>query len=378
MVMQRGDVWYCKRWVIDQSGKRVQKMIRLPDAKNEREAKRAEAKIITDMAQGTHIDPSKETISGFLQEWLVGVKPTVRSRTWEFYNRILSDYWIPRIGGRPLSKLTAADIRTTLAGLLENGRKDGKGGISRQSAVHCLAVLKRALKQAVIDGKLLKNPAEFVTAAHPDAVRPEIKVLDTDQTRRLLESVKGTPMFLPVLIGVTTGMRRGEILGLQWEDIDFQAGKLTVRQSAQQVLVDGERGKGYQIKFEPPKTKQSRRTISLPSFVLRELRKHQQEQGRVFGLVNTNPDGQPIPPRAFSQRFETVVRRAGVPHIRFHDLRHGHASQLLKEGVAAKLVSSRLGHSKVGITLDIYTHLMPGMDEEVAERIDAVYKVVGE
>jgi len=351
-------------------------MIRLPDAKNEREAKRAEARIITEMEQGTYINASKQTVREFLLEWLAGVRPTIRDRTFEFYSRIIHDYWIPQLGGKTLSKLTSAEIRTALAALLENGRKDGKGGISRQSALHCRAVLKRALKQAVNDGKLPKNPADAVTSPTPE--RPEQKVLNEEETIKLLEAVKGTPMYIPVLLGVTTGMRRGEVLGLRWEDIDFQAGKLTVRQAAQQIVGDGGNGKGYEIKLDSPKTANSRRAISLPPFVIRELRKHQQEQGRVFGLVNVTLDGEPIPPRAFTQRFKTVVRRAGIPDIRLHDLRHGHATQLLKEGVPAKIVSSRLGHSKVGITLDLYTHVMPGMDEEVAARLDAVYKAVGE
>jgi integrase len=200
-----------------------------------------------------------------------------------------------------------------------------------------------------------------------------MKVLEDDGVARLLAAVEGTAIHVPVLITLATGMRRGEVLGLRWSDIDFAAGSLAVRQTLQEA--EGKRT------FKEPKTPKSRRVIALPTVALEALRQHRARQAETklqlggryndHDLVCTQADGSPWWSSGFDRAFRKARKQARVEDVRFHDLRHTHATQLLKAGVHPKVVSERLGHASIGITLDTYSHVMPGMQEEAAEKIDA-------
>jgi integrase len=200
-----------------------------------------------------------------------------------------------------------------------------------------------------------------------------MQALDEHETAGLLSLFGETRLYVPVMLAVTTGLRRGEILGLRWSDLDLTEGVLTVVQSLEQTK-DG-------LRFKPPKTHRSRRSIALPAITLETLRSHRAKQaaeklslGTAYegnDLVCPRPGGSPWPPDMLSTAFAAFVRRSGLRHFRFHDLRHSHASHLLRAGVHPKIVSERLGHSTVGITLDTYSHLLPGMQENAAQLIDA-------
>jgi integrase len=202
-----------------------------------------------------------------------------------------------------------------------------------------------------------------------------MQVLDEEQTVDLLRDLGGTRLYLPVLLAVTTGMRRGEILGLHWREIDLGAGTVAVVQSLQNTR----RG----LVFREPKTSRSRRVVRLPQMTVDALRKHRKEQNELrLSLGNTYHDddlviadiaGRPWHPQAFSGACRLRFQRLGVM-IRFHDLRHTHATQLLRQGIHPKVVSERLGHASIGITMDTYSHVLPDMQEEAAERIDAVLR----
>jgi integrase len=219
---------------------------------------------------------------------------------------------------------------------------------------------------------LARNPADAVDL--PKARRREMRVLDETATAALLSVAKGTSLYVPVLVAVSTGLRRGELLGLKWQDVDLDGGALSVVR----VLAEA----GGELTFKEPKTAKSRRLVSLGPTVVDVLRQHRREQvearlqfGAAFnpeGLVFATADGEPLTPSTFSVAFRRLAGRAGFAGLRLHDLRHTHATQLAGAGVLPKVISERLGHASIGITMDLYAHVMPGMQEDAVARHDAV------
>ena len=220
-------------------------------------------------------------------------------------------------------------------------------------------------------GVLFKNPARQVKPPRPPS--REIKILDKNEITTLIKAAKGVGLYVPVLVAVTTGMRRGELLALRWSDIDLKAMSLTVNQSLERI-------KG-RFEFKSPKTKTSRRTITLPAITVEALREHYKAQledrlklglGRdPRALVFTRPDGRPMDADTLSKTFRRLVASTKVTPITFHGLRHTHISHLLMEGVHAKVVSERAGHAHVNITLGVYAAYMPSMQADAALRVDA-------
>jgi integrase len=381
MVKRRGEVWYARLTTRDASGKQVQKWISLPGAKNERQAKREEERLKTELHEGRFIEPSRDTVGQYLNEWLEGARPRLSARVFVTYQGHVRDHLIPELGGIPLVKLTAANIRTAYAHFLKSGRKDGRGGLKPATVKYIHVILKQALKQAVIDHRLLRNPADGVKP--PRAAEPEMMILDEKQTMALIEAAKAPlrkiEMHVPVLLAACTAMRKGEILGLRWKDVDLDAGTLTVNQTLEYIGRQGPSGPG--IRFKEPKTKSSRRTIALTPMAVEALRRHRaaqferrQEQGDAYkdhGLVVSKPDGTPIAPGSFNTAFNSIVRRSGLPPINFHALRHGHISHLIAQKAPMKAISLRAGHSGIQITMNQYGHLIPGVEAEMIERFDA-------
>jgi integrase len=198
--------------------------------------------------------------------------------------------------------------------------------------------------------------------------------LDDTQTTALLKSLKASRLYLPVALAVSTGMRRGELLALRWAEVDLDKAQISVNRSLEQTKAG--------LTFKTPKTERSRRRIALPKVIVKLLRAHKASQaaeklrlGPIYqdrGFVCARPDGTPWPPDTFSTLFAAHIRRHKLPPVRFHDLRHTHATQLLKQGVHPKIVSERLGHSNISITLDTYSHVLPGMQEQAVAAIDTV------
>ena len=227
-----------------------------------------------------------------------------------------------------------------------------------------------ALKHAVMMRLLSSNAADFVTP--PRVMRTEMKFLDEKESAAMLRAAEGTSLYMALMLALGTGMRRGEMLGLRWSDVDLDSAALTVNQTLQEAY-----GK---IIFKEPKTTRSRRRITLPGVVVSALRVHRAEQAKKTLARKPNwtdsefvlaaPRGGPWRPSNFDTIWRRFKTKQGLV-IRFHDLRHTHATQLLKAGVHPKVVSERLGHASIGITLDTYSHVMPGMQEEAAEKIDA-------
>lgn len=332
-------------------------------------------KLLRDLDTGRFVEPAKISVAEYLQQWLDGyARLNVSGHTCERYERIATGHLIPALGHHPLAKLRPLHIQAYLSHALASGRRDGRGGLSPRTVLHHYRVLREALEQAVKWQILAVNPADAVQPPRPEP--REMRALDEHETARLIKTSEGSRLHVAVVLAATTGMRRGEILALRWEDADLLQGKLSVRQAL-------EKTKGG-IRFKPPKTAKGRPSITLPPVAVEALKRWRAQQAREklllgpayrdHGLVVCLSDGRPYDPQDLSQRFASIARKAGLPGVGFHALRHGHASQLLRAGVHPKVVSERLGHATVSITLDIYSHLLPGLQEEAAQRIDAMLR----
>jgi integrase len=231
------------------------------------------------------------------------------------------------------------------------------------------AMLHRALRDAVRLGYLVRNVADAVTP--PRAASPELQVWTPEQLRTFLTSARQDRLYALWLLVATTGMRRAELAGLRWVDVDLAAARLSPRRP--RVVVN------YVVHESEPKTRMGKRSLALDPATLAALQEHQahQEQERAevgaawtdSGLVFTRPDGAPLHPDLITDWFRRLARAAGLPPIRLHDVRHSYATAALAAGVPAKVVSERLGHATVAITLDVYSHVIPGMDAQAANAV---------
>jgi integrase len=353
-------------------GKRKQLFKTFRGTKKEALAERR--RILREIDTKTYIEPTKLTVGEYLERWLSDYsKPKNSGKTHERYQEIVTRHLTPALGATPLDKLHPLQIQRYYSHALESGRLNGAGGLAALTVVHHHRILHKALGQAVRWRLLPHNPCAAVEPPRPK--HREKGVLDDDQIALLLRTARQGDYYIPILLAVSTGMRRGEVCALRWQDIDLDAGKLTVSQSLEQTI-----GK---VTFKAPKTARGRRVIDLPSWVVKELLRHKGEQAqrRLFvgpayqdnGLIVARPDGSPMLPHGLTAAFRKLARGLGLS-ISLHDLRHTHASQLMREGVHIKVVSERLGHSKVGFTLDTYSHLLPTQQEDAARRIDAVLR----
>jgi integrase len=318
---------------------------------------------------GTYIKPSNRTLAEFLPEWLQAIKPTVRQNTWECYRTDVECRLIPALGARRLDELTAPELNAFYTYLREKGRRDGKGGLSPQSVRHVHVVIHRALKDAVRWGLLTRNVADL--ADPPSQQAREIKTWNVNELRQFLHQVKDDRLFAAYLLHATTGMRRGEVLGLRWCDVDLDQARLSIRQTLLTI--------NYKLHVSEPKTLRSRRTISLDPATVSALRAHRKaqleerlawgESWRDTGLVFTREDGEPVHPAGFSDAFERAVKRAQLPRIRLHGLRHTYATLALSASVPLWAVADLLGHSNVSVTDRFYRHAIPSMLEEAASKV---------
>lgn len=345
----------------------------------ERDARAKLRELTAQVDKAIYIDPAKMLLADYLDQWLDDyARAAVSAKTFERWRELFDLHVKPHIGTMQLSRLQGQPIaiQGLYTTLLKEGRRDGAGGLSPRTVLHVHAVLSQALKQAVGWRMLQTNPAENVKPPVPQDA--EIETLSPEELGSLLQKAEGTKMYAPVLAAATTGMRRGELLALRWTDIDLDKAELRVEQSLEETKAG--------LRIKPPKTKRSRRTITLPALTVAALRRHrtrQSEERLALGLSGANDwlvfcryDGEMIRPRNFSKEFARLVKRSGIKHVGLHALRHTHITQLLKSGEHIKLVSERAGHASIAITLQIYSHVIPGMQEDVAKRLDASLRLV--
>jgi integrase len=351
----------------DGTGKRLRKWH--SGYRSRKEAEHARVELLSTLAKGTYVAPSKVTLGSYLTDhWLPAKRSTVKTTTLASYQQHVDKHIVPRIGGIQLVNLGAAQLNALYAELLEAGKRDGSGGLSPTTVRRIHSTLHKALADGVRWGLIARNPAD--SADPPRAAKTEMAILEPAQLRGFIDAVREDRLFAAWVLAATTGMRRGEILGLRWVDLDSNAKLLHVRQIRTVV--------NYQAVTLTPKTDKGARTISLDPQTVAALRAHrvrQMEERLMCGAtyedevdyVFRREDGSPIHPERLSSWFKQHCARAGLPPVRFHDIRHSYVTALLKQGVPLKVVSERVGHASPMVTLAIYQHVLPGDDRAAAE-----------
>ena len=293
--------------------------------------------------------------------WLPAREASLRPTTHFRYVKMVEQYVLPRLGRVPLERLRAPQVQRLYAELLDRGRHDG-AGLAPKTVLNVHQLLRKALGDAVRAGLLVRNVALDVTPPRPE-LGPEQRCWTAKELNHFLGVATEHRLFPALWLAATTGMRRGEIVGLHWDDLDVMTGRLSIRRSISCT--------GYRTHTTPTKTRTSRRCVDLDTRTLAIL-EHWRQQQRVEGgpdreFVFTTSDGHVLHPHVVSQTFTRLAARAGLPTIRLHDLRHTHATLLLKAGVPLKVVSERLGHSSPAFTMCVYQHVLPGMQRDAAE-----------
>jgi integrase len=331
-----------------------------------KDAERGRVELLATLDQGAYVEPSKRTMGPFLREdWLPGLRSQVRPSTWAEHRSKVEVHLVPAIGQVPLQRLAPGHLNTLYADLLERG-------LSARTVLHVHATIRRALADATRWGLVPRNVA--LLASPPRPSRTELHVWTAADLRAFLAFVEDDRLYALWLLAASTGMRRGEVLGLQWPDVDLGRARVGVRRSLVTV--------GHQVVVSEPKTAKGRRSVALdPATVagLKAWRKHQTAERLAWGpawtdsgLVFTREDGRPLHPREVTRAFSRHVLAAGVPIIRLHDLRHTHATLALAAGVHPKVVQERLGHANIAITLDTYSHAVPALEEAAARTVAAL------
>ncbi len=313
-------------------------------------------KIRRELDRGTAIEPSEITVGEWLEQWLALRKEQIRPQTWERYRGLIRNHLIPTLGSTKLQDLRAPAVQAALARWRTTPRGDGKpGAISSRSVRYCLQLLQASLDQAVKWQLIDRNVAALVSPPRLDPISRSW--WSPDEARHFLAATANTRWGLVWRLALMTGLRRGEILGLQWTDINWEARTLTVRRTMNRHNEAG-----------PPKTIQGRRTVALDKETLDALRNaHEQTPGNTW--VFSTRSGTPINGRNLSRAYYQAIIQSGVPSIRFHDLRHTHASLLLAEGENLRVIADRLGHSQVSFTAQTYTHAATEAQREKAEAL---------
>lgn len=319
-------------------------------------------KLLAQLEQGTYLEASKATVAEWMKEWLEQYKkPVIRPKTYDLYSWATEAYIIPAIGHIPLQKLQPHHLQR-----LYNSIRSNNKSTRLVHLVHQL--LYGALKQAKRSRLIQDNVAEATEL--PRMQKKEIRALTLEEQDAFLRTLAGHQLGTAFMLALGTGLRRGELLGLHWEDIDFGEGILHVKRNVVYV-----RGQG--ILVQPPKTEKGNRTVPIPKLVLKMLEGHRErlkEQGlfKEDGPVFPNSNGSYIYPDNFERTFRKLRKEAGIEDINLHALRHTFATRLLELGEDLKVVQELLGHARIGITADIYTHVTNKLKKRAVEKLDQV------
>jgi integrase len=339
--------------------------------RTKRAAEDAMSEAIGSVADGTYVARDPQTLGEWIERWLVTIAPKVRSSTLRDYRTGLGRV-TDRLGHVRLQALRPLDVEEMYASLLEDGHRYG-GGLAPKTVRNVHIALRRSLADAERFGLVQRNVAALVKPPVPE--RAELATWDANDMRTFLASVENDRNAPAYRLLATTGMRRGEALGLRWADVDLDAARVTINRSL--TVVDSN------LVWSAPKTARSRRSVSLDPETVATLQAHRRRQleervaagdaWRDADLVFCDQLGGPLHPDRFTRAFGAAARRAGVKQIRLHDLRHTWATLALQAGIHPKVVSERLGHATTGITLDIYSHVQPELDASAASTVAQLF-----
>lgn len=357
---KRGNTWTILYYPIDpKTGKKKQRW--KGGFKTKKEAQEALYEINAKINSNTYIEPTKMTLAEYLTKWYgTHCRPRLSSNTLRGYRVNIENHIIPNIGHVPIQQLSRGQIQKFYFDLYDGGGSNNDENkskkLSERSIQYIHRVLNKALKDAVRDGILIRNPAEGVS--RPTVRKYQNNIYDANMLKILLEAANGTDLYIPVTLGVSLGLRRGEVLGLQWKNINFNTGKVEIRQQAsyneQKKIVE----------LTTLKTENSIRTLPMPKGLVELLLEHKEKQEKIKKMIESDyidndlvcchNDGTPLNPKNFSKKFRKLLEKNNFPIIRFHDLRHSYATLMLESNVDLKVTSAMLGHSSVTITADIY------------------------
>jgi integrase len=351
--------WRVKFDIGTTAGKRATRYITVRGTKAQAQAEAA--KIIASTATGQFVDPSKETVTQFVDRWLRDwADQNIGNKTFVRYEQLLRKHVCARVGSIPVQKLHSADLQAIYAAMAREGLAD-------QTRLHVHRVVNRMLGHAQQWGIVAANVAAVVDA--PRVRAREIDVLTTTQIQAVLKTLRGRPLYTIVAVLLATGLRRGELLALRWQDVDLDGATLKVEQALEETKRGG-------LIFKAPKTRHGRRIVTLPPStvaVLREHWKNQQQQRLSLGLGKAPPDspvfadwdGSVRSPHWLTQLWRKQMKVAGLK-VTLHSLRHSHASTLIGSGLDVLTISRRLGHGSPVITLGVYGHLFKTDDRAAA------------
>ncbi len=333
----------------------------------QREANAWRHKRVEEIRQGLVFIGAKISLSKFLDDWLVVTENSVRPNTYLQYSQIVHQHIVPTLGKILLKDLRPDHVQQLYTKKLENG-------ISARTTQLIHAVIHRALNHALKQGLVVRNVSDAVT--RPKVPRKEMKTFDDYQVRQLIQAAEGTGMQTLFWVAVSTGLRKGEILGLKWSDLDWNNGRLQIQRQVQ-------RRKGEGLVFCEPKSASGRRVIILGEKTLDRLHEYREEQSKERfrvgdqwqenDLIFPASTGTILDQSKVNKVYKKCLKKAGLPNLRFHDLRHTAATLMLQQGIHPKVVQERLGHSDISLTLNIYSHVLPSMQEEAAEKMDDLF-----
>ncbi len=332
----------------------------LPDGRKKRKRSKRQ-QIVKDwlleqrnaVRNGILIVDDQITVEQFFNRFLSDVVDrTLKPKSIDSYRYLTSKHILPSLGNLKLKDVRPSHLQTLYSTKLDEG-------LSKRTVQYIHAVLRRAFNQAVKWELLVKNPTSSVTPPAPIKKAPE--TLSVDQIKVFLKAVEGHRFYPIYLIAIGCGLREGEILGLEARDIDIEKGIISVRQTVVYI-----RGK---LSLGEPKTAKAQRSVAMPSFVAEGLKALPVE-----GLIFKTSNGTPISPRNLLHHFHDSLAKAGLPRVKFHSLRHSYASIQLLSGTNPKIVQEALGHSSIQLTLDTYSHLIPTLQKEAAQKMDIVFR----
>jgi integrase len=355
----------------DVNGKRKQQWYSVKGTKKQAEKRLRE--MLTEYDLGALVKPTRVTVGQYLDQWLQDSKGNIAQNTAQTYAWFIDKHIKPAIGQIPLTTLRPEHLQKLYSDKLTSGRRNGTGGLGSRSVRYIHTTMHKALKSAVKMGMLARNPADAVDI--PKVTRREMQVMSETDLHIFLEYAKSTPYYALFYTALFTGMRRSEILALRWCDLDLLLCQSSVTRTLHQLH-------NREFVIRQPKTAKGRRLIALSPSTVTVLKEHlatQVEQRRALGLTLQDDDllfsrtgGKPLLPDSITVAWRKLARRCGLKGIRLHDARHTHASLMLKQGVHPKIVQERLGHASIGITLDTYSHVAPGLQQAAANRFDDI------